>query len=148
MILSFCYLSKLQYLCAMSNTTQALNALKNIETLFEKSGSNMTFTEISELAIAIHEIKSFIQSIQEKEVAELNRAEAMNQKRSRYQKFIVVSNDGRQHSMKEWLRTHENITLRQLASKISHEISRILVNKYHFRKTVDNNANLVLHYQP
>lgn len=132
----------------MSNTTHALNALKNIEYQFEKSGSSMTFSEISELAIAIHQIKSFIQSIQEKEVAELNRAETMNQKRSRYQKFIVVSNDGKQHSMKEWLRTHENIALKQLASKISHEISRILVNKYHFRKTVDATANLVLHYQP
>jgi hypothetical protein len=132
----------------MNLTVKALSALKNIETQFEKAGSNMTFIEISELAIAIHEIKSFIQSIQEKEVAELNRAEVMNQKRSRYQKFIVVSNDGRQNSMKEWLRTHENKELRMLASKISHEISRILVNKYHFRKTVDNYANLVLHYQP
>jgi hypothetical protein len=132
----------------MNLTVKALSALKNIETQFEKAGSNMTFIEISELAIAIHEIKSFIQSIQEKEVAELNRAEVMNQKRSRYQKFIVVSNDGRQNSMKEWLRTHENKELRMLASKISHEISRILVNKDHFRKTVDNYANLVLHYQP
>ena len=132
----------------MSNTTQALNALKTLETQFEKSGSNMTFTEISELAIAIHEIKSFIQSVQEKEVAESTRTELSKQSRARYQKFIVVSNDGKQHSMKEWLRTHENKELRMLASKISHEISRILVNKYHFRKTVDNNANLVLHYQP
>ena len=141
-------MSKLQYLCAMSNTTQALNALKTLETQFEKSGSNMTFTEISELAIAIHEIKSFIQSVQEKEVAESTRTELSKQSRARYQKFIVVSNDGKQHSMKEWLRTHENKELRMLATKISHEISRILVNKYHFRKTVDNNANLVLHYQP
>lgn len=132
----------------MNLTVKALSALKNIETQFEKAGSNMTFIEISELAIAIHEIKSFIQSIQEKEVAELNRAEVMNQKRSRYQKFIVVSNDGKQYSMKEWLRTHEIKELRMLAPKISHEISRILVNKYHFRKTIDNNANLVLHYQP
>ena len=132
----------------MSNTTQALNALKNIETQFEKSGSNMTFTEISKFAIAIHEIKSFIQSVQEKEVAEFTRTELSKQSRARYQKFIVVSNDGKQHSMKEWLRTHENKELRMLASKISHEISRILTNKYHFRKTVDNNANLVLHYQP
>jgi predicted RNase H-related nuclease YkuK (DUF458 family) len=127
----------------MNITTRALTALKNIETQFEKSGSNMTFTEISELAIAIHEIKSFIQSIQEKEAVELT-----THSRARYQKFIVVSNDGKQHSMKEWLRTHENIELQKLASKISHEISRILVNKYHFRKTVDTNANLVLHYHP
>ncbi len=132
----------------MTNSISALNALKTLETQFEKSGSNMTFTEISELAIAIHEIKSFIQSIQEKEVAELTRTELTKQSRARYQKFIVVSNDGKQHSMKEWLRTHENIALKQLASKISHEISRILVNKYHFRKTVDTNANLVIHYQP
>lgn len=132
----------------MTNSISALNALKTLETQFEKSGSNMTFTEISELAIAIHEIKSFIQSVQEKEVAESTRTELSKQSRARYQKFIVVSNDGKQHSMKEWLRTHENTELRMLASKISHEISRILINKYHFRKTVDNNANLVLHYQP
>ena len=132
----------------MTNSISALNALKTLETQFEKSGSNMTFTEISELAIAIHEIKSFIQSVQEKEVAESTRTELSKQSRARYQKFIVVSNDGKQHSMKEWLRTHENKELRMLASKISHEISRILINKYHFRKTVDNNANLVLHYQP
>ncbi|MCF8221289.1 MAG: hypothetical protein K9I97_07400 [Cryomorphaceae bacterium] len=132
----------------MNFTVKALTALKNIETQFEKSGSNMTFTEISELAIAIHEIKSFIQSVQEKEVAESTRTELSKQSRARYQKFIVVSNDGKQHSMKEWLRTHENKELRMLASKISHEISRILINKYHFRKTVDANANLVLHYQP
>lgn len=132
----------------MNFTVKALTALKNIETQFEKSGSNMTFTEISELAIAIHEIKSFIQSVQEKEVAESTRTELSKQSRARYQKFIVVSNDGKQHSMKEWLRTHENKELRMLATKISHEISRILVNKYHFRKTVDTNANLVLHYQP
>ena len=132
----------------MNFTVKALTALKNIETQFEKSGSNMTFTEISELAIAIHEIKSFIQSVQEKEDAEFTRVELSKQSRARYQKFIVVSNDGKQHSMKEWLRTHENKELRMLATKISHEISRILVNKYHFRKTVDNNANLVLHYQP
>jgi uncharacterized protein YaaR (DUF327 family) len=132
----------------MTNSISALNALKTLETQFEKSGSNMTFTEISELAIAIHEIKSFIQSVQEKEVAESTRTELSKQSRARYQKFIVVSNDGKQHSMKEWLRTHENKELRMLATKISHEISRILVNKYHFRKTVDNNANLVLHYQP
>jgi uncharacterized protein YaaR (DUF327 family) len=132
----------------MTNSISALNALKTLETQFEKSGSNMTFIEISELAIAIHEIKSFIQSVQEKEVAESTRTELSKQSRARYQKFIVVSNDGKQHSMKEWLRTHENKELRMLATKISHEISRILVNKYHFRKTVDNNANLVLHYQP
>jgi hypothetical protein len=132
----------------MTNSISALNALKTLETQFEKSGSNMTFTEISELAIAIHEIKSFIQSVQEKEVAESTRTELSKQSRARYQKFIVVSNDGKQHSMKEWLRTHENKELRMLASKISHEISRILINKYHFRKTVDANANLVLHYQP
>ena len=132
----------------MTNSISALNALKTLETQFEKSGSNMTFTEISELAIAIHEIKSFIQSVQEKEDAEFTRVELSKQSRARYQKFIVVSNDGKQHSMKEWLRTHENKELRMLATKISHEISRILVNKYHFRKTVDNNANLVLHYQP
>ena len=132
----------------MTNSISALNALKTLETQFEKSGSNMTFTEISELAIAIHEIKSFIQSVQEKEVAESTRTELSKQSRARYQKFIVVSNDGKQHSMKEWLRTHENKELRMLATKISHEISRILVNKYHFRKTVDTNANLVLHYQP
>ena len=132
----------------MTNSTAALAALKNIETRFENLGLNMTFTEISELAIAIHEIKSFIQSIKEKEDAEFNRAEVTNQLRARYQKFIVVSNHGKQHAMKEWLRTNENIELQQLSSKISHEISRILVNKYHFRKTVDNNANLVLHYQP
>lgn len=132
----------------MTNSNSALNALKTLETQFEKSGSNMTFTEISELAIAIHEIKSFIQSVQEKEVAESTRTELSKQSRARYQKFTVVSNDGKQHSMKEWLRTHENKELRMLASKISHEISRILINKYHFRKTVDNNANLVLHYQP
>jgi hypothetical protein len=53
-----------------------------------------------------------------------------------------------QHAMKEWLRTNENIELQQLSSKISHEISRILVNKYHFRKTIDTNANLALNYQP
>jgi len=132
----------------MTNSNSALNALNTLETQFEKSGSNMTFTEISELAIAIHEIKSFIQSVQVKEVAESTRTELSKQSRARYQKFIVVSNDGKQHSMKEWLRTHENIELQKLASKISHEISRILVNKYHFRKTVDTNANLVLHYQP
>ena len=132
----------------MTNSNSALNALKTLETQFETSGSNMTFTEISELAIAIHEIKSFIQSVQEKEVAESTRTELSKQSRARYQKFIVVSNDGKQHSMKEWLRTHENKELRMLAIKISHEISRILVNKYHFRKTVDTNANLVLHYQP
>ena len=132
----------------MTNSISALNALKTLETQFEKSGSNMTFTEISELAIAIHEIKSFIQSVQEKEVAESTRTELSKQSRARYQKFIVVSNDGKQHSMKEWLRTQENKELRMLASKISHEISRILINKYHFRKTVDANANLVLHYQP
>ena len=55
----------------MTNSTAALAALKNIETRFENLGLNMTFTEISELAIAIHEIKSFIQSIKEKEDAEL-----------------------------------------------------------------------------
>jgi hypothetical protein len=132
----------------MTNSNSALNALKNIEIQFEKSGSNMSFTEISKLAIAIHEVKSFIQSIQEKEVAEQNRSQVMNQIRARYQKFIVVSNDGKQHSMKEWLRTNENPKLQNLALKISHEISRILVNKYHFRKKVDTNANLVLHYQP
>jgi predicted RNase H-like nuclease (RuvC/YqgF family) len=132
----------------MTNSTAALAALKNIETRFENLGLNMTFTEISELAIAIHEIKSFIQSIKEKEDAEFNRAEVTNQSRARYQKFIVVSNNGMQHAMKEWLRTNENIELQQLSSKISHEISRILVNKYHFRKTIDTNANLALHYQP
>ena len=132
----------------MNQTTNALTALKKIESHFAKLGSNMTFTEISELAISIHEVKSFIHIIKEKEDAESNRAEMTNQFRTKYQKFIVVSNDGKQHSMKEWLRTNENIELKQLSSKISHEISRILVNKYHFKKTNDANINMVLHYQP
>lgn len=132
----------------MNTTTKALAALKHIETQFEKLGSNLTFTEITELAVAIHEVKSALQIIKDKEDALTHHTESLNHSRAKYKKFILVTNDGTHHPMKHWLSNHTNVEFQQLASKISHEISRILVNKYHFRKTVDTNANLVLHFHP
>jgi hypothetical protein len=132
----------------MKQSTKIKNAITCIEAQVAKFGSNLTFTEISELAVAIHELKGFVNSIEESEEVVDKIKEITTHSRAKYQKFIVVGNDNKHYSMKEWVRNNEDKEFREIASKISHEVSRILVTKYSFRKVVDSNNNVILLYQP
>ncbi len=124
----------------------AENSIERIEALISKLGPTLNFTEISELAVAIHELKNFVNEVREMQNLQANTPIRENGERSMYRKFIVVTNDNLHHPMKKWV----NYTppFKQYRSKISHEISRILVNKYNFRKVFNAETNEVLHYQP
>ena len=124
----------------------AENSIERIEALISKLGPTLNFTEISELAVAIHELKNFVNEVREMQNLQANTPIRENGERSMYRKFIVVTNDNLHHPMKKWV----NYTppFKQYRSKISHEISRILVNKYHFRKVINSQTNEVMHYQP
>lgn len=126
----------------------AENSIERIEVLISKLSSNLTFTEISEFAVAIHELKSFVNEVSEKQNVHSDTSVIASGSRARYRKFIVVTNDNLHHPMKAWVKKNNNPQLKKYGSKISHEISRILVNKYHFRKVINAQTNEVLHYQP
>jgi len=124
----------------------AENSIERIEVLISKLSSNLNFTEISEFAVAIHELKSFVNEVREKQNVHADTPVTASGSRARYRKFIVVTNDNLHHPMKVWV--NDNPLFKKYGSKISHEISRILVNKYHFRKEINSQTNEVLHYQP
>jgi hypothetical protein len=125
----------------------AQNAISCIEVLIAKFSTNLTFNEISDLAVALHELKNFVNSVQENHEAQLQLKENTQLTRSKYQKYIVVDTKNEQFPMKSWVK-RESSPYKEIADKISHEISRILVNKYNFKKVVDSENNVVLHYQP
>jgi hypothetical protein len=125
----------------------AENSIERIEVLISKLSSNLNFTEISEFAVAIHELKSFVNEVREMQNLQVNTPNRTNGGRSPYRKFIVVTNDNLHYPMKKWINS-PNQPYEQYKSKISHEISRILVNKYNFRKEINDETNEVLHYQP
>jgi hypothetical protein len=85
--------------------------------------------------------------VQENHEAQLQLKENTQLTRSKYQKYIVVDTKNEQFPMKSWVK-RESSPYKEIADKISHEISRILVNKYNFKKVVDSENNVVLHYQP
>jgi len=124
----------------------AQNAISYIEVLIAKFSTNLTFNEISELAVALHELKNFVNSVQENHEAQLQLKENTQLTRSKYQKYIVVDNKNEQFPMKSWV--SKKSPYPEIADKISHEISRILVNKYKFKKVVDSTNSIVLHYEP
>ncbi len=124
----------------------AENSIERIEALISKLGPTLNFTEISELAVAIHELKNFVNEVREMQNLQANTPIRENGERSMYRKFIVVTNDNLHHPMKKWV--NDTPPFKQYRSKISHEISRILVNKYNFRKVFNAETNQVLHYQP
>jgi hypothetical protein len=124
----------------------AENSIERIEALISNLGPTLNFTEISELAVAIHELKNFVNEVREMQNLQANTQIRENGERSMYRKFIVVTNDNLHHPMKKWV--NDTPPFKQYRSKISHEISRILVNKYNFRKVFNAETNEVLHYQP
>ncbi len=124
----------------------AENSIERIEALISKLGPTLNFTEISELAVAIHELKNFVNEVREMQNLQANTPVIASGSRARYRKFIVVTNDNLHHPMKKWV--NDTPPFKQYRSKISHEISRILVNKYNFRKVFNAETNQVLHYQP
>jgi hypothetical protein len=124
----------------------AENSIERIEVLISKLSSNLTFTEISEFAVAIHELKSFVNEAREKQNVHSDTPVIASGSRARYRKFIVVTNDNLHHPMKDWVK--KNQQFEKYGSKISHEISRILVNKYHFRKVINSQTKEVMHYEP
>jgi hypothetical protein len=124
----------------------AQNAISCIELLIAKFSTNLTFIEISDLAVALHELKNFVNSVQENHEAQLQLKENTQLTRSKYQKYIVVDTKNEQFPMKSWV--SKKSPFPEIADKISHEISRILVNKYNFKKVIDSENNVVLHYQP
>jgi|688.fasta_scaffold953860_1 hypothetical protein len=124
----------------------AENSIERIEALISKLGPTLNFTEISELAVAIHELKNFVNEVREMQNLQANTPVIASGSRARYRKFIVVTNDNLHHPMKDWVK--KNQQFEKYGSKISHEISRILVNKYHFRKVINSQTNEVMHYQP
>jgi hypothetical protein len=124
----------------------AASCIERIEALISKLGPTLNFTEISEFAVAIHELKNFVNEVMEMQNLQVNTPIRTNGGRSLYRKFIVVTNDNLHHPMKKWV--NDTPPFKQYRSKISHEISRILVNKYNFRKVFNAETNEVLHYQP
>lgn len=129
------------------NTKIAFNSIEQIEAIISKLGPNLNFSDISGLAVALHELKNFVNSVQENHEAQLQLKENTQLMRSKYQKYIVVDTKNEQFPMKSWVK-RESSPYKEIADKISHEISRILVNKYNFKKVVDSENNVVLHYQP
>jgi hypothetical protein len=124
----------------------AFDSIEQIEAIFLKLGPTLNYNEISELAVAIHELKSFVNEIKEKQNVQSNAAARVSGSRAKYRKFIVVANDNTHHPMKEWV--NNNPPYEVYGNKISHEISRILVNNHNFRKVFNNETNEVVHYQP
>ena len=124
----------------------AFNSIEQIEAIISKLGPTLNFTDISGLAVAIHELKSFVNEVSEKQNVQSNTSLRASGSRAQYRKFIVVANDNLHYPMKEWV--NNDPQLKQYGSKISHEISRILVNNYNFRKEINDETNEVLHYQP
>jgi hypothetical protein len=121
-------------------------AIESIENLIAKSGSNLSFSEISEFAVAIHELKGFLKIVIENQQNQTIDRGTAKHTGTIYRKFIVVANDNFHYPMKRWV--NDSHQFKQFGSKISHEISRILVNKYNFRKVINDQTNEVLHYQP
>jgi ATP-dependent Zn protease len=128
------------------NTKIAFNSIEQIEAIISKLGPNLNFSDISGLAVALHELKNFVNSVQENHEAQLQLKENTQLTRSKYQKYIVVDTKNEQFPMKSWV--SKKSPFPEIADKISHEISRILVNKYNFKKVIDSENNVVLHYQP
>jgi hypothetical protein len=127
-------------------TKTAFNSIEQIEAIISKLGPTLNFTDISGLAVAIHELKSFVNEVMEMQNLQVNTPIRTNGGRSLYRKFIVVTNDNLHHPMKKWV--NDTPPFEQYGSKISHEISRILVNTHNFRKVFNSETNEVLHYQP
>ena len=123
-------------------TKSAFLALERIQDIITKTSSNLTFTEISEFAVAVYEIKALITALDEHQNNEAN----SNLSRAKYRKFIVVTKDNHRFAMKKWI--DDQPSLKKYKSKISHEISRVLVNNHNFRKVINYETNEVLHYQP
>ena len=130
----------------MKDINTATSCIERIEALISKLSPTLNFTEISEFAVAIHELKSFVNEVREMQNLQANTQNRTNGGRSPYRKFIVVTNDNLHRPMKNWI--NKTPPYEQYKSKISHEISRILVNKYNFRKEINDETNEVLHYQP
>lgn len=127
--------SKLQY---------ATESLTLIEKLFSSKSENFDFDEISQLAVAIHQIKSFLEENKQIEDIQSSIPNSSQGKRKPYQKFIVVTKDEKHHPMKDWMRNNEKYKSR--SNNISHVLSKILIKDgFHKQETA---TGLVLHYEP